>query len=391
MLNIIHLNESDLQYIHINDVNIPEQLKQDDKKEIAYVSPELSEMEYVPVHLHIINDDKTPPEFSNCKIITGNTRYTRNCYEKSVKQYIKQFSSNLSEKAFLTPLSLTTLTIYGKISNVLFHEEEIIDMLNLTHADNRILKIECNYGEYYHPCPLITLIEKKRSTKKIKRGHKRRYQGSGLYFGSQITFYIYNDDYKKTYIIKLFRRGEIQVSGIRTPNMIDVLKPLILLRNYLRHEFQDQSIELIEIKPVMRNYTSRMVNTDLRFDLNVVEECIMKEKEINGAIGISTIQYNTERYFAVVVKFDRPIPWKAEKKCAIKILKSGKINFDGSNSSLECLELYCWFYTFCQKYREKIIYNYISPTITISNNHNISNSDAENADGYESIYDDSDN
>lgn len=373
MLNVINRDENDAQYDNLNLT--------DDPVTVDNIQP----IEYIPLHINVKlhNDIQT----SICNILTGNTRTSRQTYENSIQTYLSMMPADT--EALFAPLSLTTLTIYGKLSRVQFHEEEIVDMLDLSRADNRILKIECNYGEYYHPHPFVKLFEKKRSTQlKTSRGHKRRFQGSGLFFGSQITFYIHNDDYEKTYIIKLFRRGEIQVSGIRTPSTRDVIKPLILLRNYLRDEFDDKQIELLEIRPVMRNYTSKLQNEELRFDLNALEECILMEKtdakEKKSSlppIGISTIQYNTERYFAVVIKFDRSVPWKLEKKSAIKILKSGKVNFDGSNSSLECLELYCWFNMFCLKHQKKIIFNCVTA------NQSMSDSDAEKASGYASIYD----
>lgn len=413
-------------HILTNDIETMLNLMVKDELDVKYDK----ENEYIPLQINI--KYYSTQSIAVCNIMTGGTASphipphgvqteptktmnavvknpsnSRQAYIFSIRSYLSKMSC--STLSFLTSLSLTTLTIHGKLSNIIFHEEEIVDMLDLSQADNRILKIECNFGEYYHPRPYIKLAEKKRTTRhKTSRGHQRRFQGNGLCFGSQITFYIYNDEYNKTYIIKLFRGGEIQVSGIRTPNTQDVIKPLILLRNFLRREFAEENIDLMEIRPVMRNYTSRLLNEDFRFDLNALEECIMLEKscednsrlkstqgallpddkneETTGLIlpkiGISTIQYNTERYFAVVIKFDRPVPWKPEKKCAIKILKSGKVNFDGSNSSLECLELYCWFSMFCIKYQKKILYD---SNLT---NQDMFDSDAEQAKGYESIYDD---
>ena len=59
-------------------------------------------------------------------------------------------------------------------------------------------------------------------------------------------------------------------------------------------------------------------------------------------IQIAEIQNNCERYFGLIVKFCRPVPWKINKRTTIKILRSGKINIDGSNSIEESIELYLW-------------------------------------------------
>ena len=77
----------------------------------------------------------------------------------------------------------------------------------------------------------------------------------------------------------------------------------------------------------------------------------------NNAIDIAEIQNNCERYFGLILKFYRPVPWKLSKKTTIKILRSGKINIDGGNSVEEAYELYYWLENVFLKNYETIIYD----------------------------------
>lgn len=76
-----------------------------------------------------------------------------------------------------------------------------------------------------------------------------------------------------------------------------------------------------------------------------------------GIMQISEIVNNCERYPGIIIKFNKPLPFKKEKKVTIKILSSGKINFDGANSELEVLEMYYWLSYIIKKYWKEIVYD----------------------------------
>lgn len=323
-----------------------------------------------------------------------------NNYDYLLKKQLYEEYQNLKNDIF-TPLVSSTLTIKGAFSNIMFNEQEIINTLEKPNGGN-ILKICCNYGEIINENPNYKYPETKKRVSnrgrkpKVRIQSKRKLQGSGKYFSSQITFEIYNDDNDKIYKIKLFRNGGFQIPGGRCPYMTDLIKPIKILQEYLISQFLDADIKVVYLISVMRNYICKLINPHLLIKLNELE-CILKENKnqnnvinpifdflgnykeqlnnkynvqdntmdyikdyigkYNNEIQITEIQNNCERYFGLIVKFCRPIPWKINKRTTIKILKSGKINIDGSNSIEESIELYLWLIEIFMLYKSKVLHN----------------------------------
>ncbi len=309
------------------------------------------------------------------KIFTGTTQYSQSNLDVNIDYYKKLVDG----RKIFTELVPSTLTAKGAFNGVIFNEEEIIDMLSIPNG-GYIIQIGCNYGVLKNPNPLYTApavktrVSKRGRKPKTKPKTKRKLQGSGKFFSSQITFEIYNPDNKKVYKIKLFRNGGFQVPGIKRPDMKDLIKPIRILRDYLRDEFVDESIEVQYFISVMRNYICKLRDENLLIRINDLENLFKTQKEsttINpicnyvdklpdsvvesikslmkdyigkkvNMIGIAEIQNNCERYFGLILKFYRPVPWKLTKRTTIKVLRSGKINIDGSNSIEESYELYHW-------------------------------------------------
>ena len=169
---------------------------------------------------------------------------------------------------YLHPLLSSTLTIKGSFSNIMFNEEEIIDMLDIP-TDGNIIKICCNYGEIFNDNPNYIYPEKKKKSSnrgrkpKLKIKSKRKLQGSGKYFSSQITFEIYNPDNMKLYKIKLFRNGGFQIPGGNLPCMSDLINPIKTLQKYLIEQFLDEDIKIMYLISVMRNYICKLIDTNL--------------------------------------------------------------------------------------------------------------------------------
>jgi hypothetical protein len=364
-----------------------------------------SDIDYTNIH-----DPLTYNIVDGIKIYTGTTTNTKIEYSSKILYY-----KNSIKKKIFTDLVPSTITVKGKFSGISFNEEDIIEMLTVP-TGGYILKIGCNYGELINPSPLYIKPEKKKRTSnrgrkpKVKPKSKRKLQGSGKYFSSQITFEIYNTDIEKISKIKLFRNGGFQAPGIKSPNMHDLIKPIRILRDYLRKEFADESIRVEYFISVMRNYTCRLINKNLLIRLNSLE-MVLKDKKKNSEvnpqchalevlnktyssnivnilkeyvglkhnnIGIAEIQHNCERYFGLILKFYRPVPWKLTKRTTIKVLRSGKINIDGGNSIEECFELYHWL--------EKL-FTELSDTILFNPDAIMSDSDEYSTCSAESIYD----
>ncbi len=305
-----------------------------------------------------------------------------------------------------TPLKPSTLTAKGQFSNVQFNEEEIIDSLTIPSGCN-ILKVGCNFGEIFNEDPPFIPLEKPK--RKSNRGRKpkekkitRKTQGTGKYFSSQMQALVFNRLLEKILKIKIFRNGVFQVPGIYDKEMRDLIQPAKDLRKWLRHEFSDNSIEIVYFISVMRNYTCKLLDDGYCIILDNLKKVLLAEKrntdyrdEVVGLLKnqywhrvipyvgkssvmrIAEIQYDVERYSGLMVKFRRPVPWNTDKKTTIKILGSGKINFDGCNSEIEAIELFYWLQSFFHKHRKKIIYD-----------ENSESDESSSSGSGESIYDD---
>jgi hypothetical protein len=343
----------------------------------------------------------------NIKIFTGTTVQSKEHLEKSIKFYKNSLPE--SERIF-TEIVPSTLTAKGKFSNISFNEEEIIEFMTPPNG-GYILQICCNYGVLVNPNPnykqppIKARVSNRGRKPKTKPKSKRKLQGTGKYFSSQITFEIYNPDNDKIYKIKLFRNGGFQVPGVKKPDMTDLLKPIHVLQNYLRNEFMDENIQVQYFISVMRNYICRLFNPDLLIRLNDLETFFKTQKENfndnqeifdfidagtfmckddikeyigskQNPVGLAEIQNNCERYFGLIIKFYRPVPWKLEKRTTIKILRSGKINFDGGNSEEELRELYHWLELVFSKNYSEIIFDPVNIGIS-----------SDNSESGESIYD----
>lgn len=314
------------------------------------------------------------------KIYTGTTPFIREQYIKSIAHLKSLVPDN--KKIFTNP-EPSTLTAQGMMSNVSFDESEIIDMLS--EPTGFIMLIGCNYGEKFNNAyARPTNIKKSgRGRKpKPKEQPKRRSQGNGKYFSSQITFVIRHPDTSIDYKIKLFRNGVFQVPGVKNPTMTDLIKPIEILRDYLSYNFAE-NVQILNFMAVMRNYTARINNEALFVDLIALEAIIEKLKSFRyfemfikytckclkstkidkimkftgktNPLNIAEITYNTDKCFCLNLKFYRPIPTDIDKKTTVKLLKKGKINIDGGNSEYEMLELYYWLEYIYHTYKDTIL------------------------------------
>jgi len=316
------------------------------------------------------------------KIYDGTTKQSQIEHKEKIK-HLKKLIKNKPQ--IFTPLKPSTLTAQGKMSNVDFLEKILIQMI--AEPTGNILMIGCNYGELFNKTykkPIIKKPSGRGRKPKPKRKTKRKIQGNGRYFSSQVTFVIRHPKTQHIYKIKLFRNGVFQVPGIKDPTMIDLVEPIDILKKYLSENLHE-SIQVVSLIAVMRNYKSQLINPNFHVHLEKLEELILKEKNqpsneifinymlqsinkkavgiIKKRIGnfnpmnIAEMTYNTDRCVCLIIKFYRPNILKPQKKTTVKLLKKGKINFDGGNSEQEILELYYWTQHIYHKYADKILFD----------------------------------
>lgn len=298
------------------------------------------------------NDAQEFITVQDIRIYTGLTTKTR----IAMQQNIDRYRAAIAERAIMCPeiprlseLCSSTITAQGCISNIAFNEEELIK--RIPAPTGNILFIGCNFGELVNEEFKASVMGKVMATArrpKPKLKPKRIMKGSGKYFGSQMTFDIRNAENQHTYKIKLFRTGVFQVPHVRSPDMHDLCGPITTLLEYLRPIF-GADITVTDFKAVMRNYKSELRSPQLFVDLQQMNRVLHELKDLDGfpmlelqglRLGIAEITYNVDRHASLLVKFNRPTAQDSTKQTTIKLIKSGKINFDGGSNRMEIEELY---------------------------------------------------
>jgi hypothetical protein len=331
----------------------------------------------------IINED--------IKIYDGTTIRLKEEYEKKIN-YLKTVLDN---NLLTNELKTSTLTVKGKMSNILFDEKILIKTLSI--PTGYINKVKSKFGVLVNP-----EYKEKEIEKPSNRGRKPDKKKEKKFFNTQITFEI-SIEPNNIFIIKLFRNGVFQVSGIKFKDMNDLIPIANILKEYLIINIK-KDIKIIEFKAVMRNYKCKLLDNNILISLKKLENILKQEKnnaEYNDILNTllkDNIQKNTyekiNEYMrgynlmniaeityisgkSLNIKMYRPKPEHIEKKITIKIYIKGKINFDGFNSQIEAEETYYWINHILKKYSDEILIN----TNTIKN-------EQDDDTDKESIYDD---
>ena len=294
-----------------------------------------------------------------------------------------------------TSLIHSTTSIQGKFKNLLIDENNTSQY----QPKGRIICIESNYGinttDGYNPKKI-----QKKNTKGRKKNikiYKRKRQGNGTQFNSQIQFHIRPENKiegkeDKIYKIKCFRKETFNVPGVLLYDWRDVMPVLNELCQYHRDINSNPNIKIENVYPFLVNFKCRLKNENLLIILNnivkrlesyktdqserkeiieildnspiskTLKNSIMKHMPINR-LSMTEIKYESERFpSGITVKFIRPnVRIKKdsdyEAKSTIKIFKSGKINFDHSQTIEQADDLYYWLNDFIKKNIKYVIYD----------------------------------
>lgn len=242
----------------------------------------------------------------------------------------------------------TTNTMEGYLSNVSFHEEQLIKRLVPTRD---FLAFKCNFGDLYYP-GYSTPVHKKTSNRGRKRKERvkkpRKYQGNGTAFNSQISFIMRagsatehstgsaddappNED-TPVYKFKIFRTGKLQLPGAKCEQLEDVIRCARLIAALFK-ELSGESVRLININPVMKNYKfSVKLPPGHLLDLRVMRDIILADKETidsgDETPPIFSAKYNRQDT-KLSIKFKTPIRNNDDKRTRIKIFMRGRVNILG--------------------------------------------------------------
>lgn len=256
-------------------------------------------------------------------------------------------------------LSPSTLTAQGFLSNVKFNEK---DLIHIVEPDGRISKITCNYGEKFNVNYKEPEIRKKTTNRgrkpKPKKKERRKNQGSGKYFNSQITFWISSlDKADKYYKVKVFRNGTVEIPGGLDPFMKDIESAVHVVADKLK-DCMDKDVKIVELYSIMRNYKFEMINKEMRVNIGKLYNIFVENQkdEKLKVENITEIKYNIERYPGLIVKFSTPIERNKNKQTTLKMFQSGKVNIDGAVSESCAKYYYEWISNFYMKNKDEAIY-----------------------------------
>ncbi len=266
---------------------------------------------------------------------------------------------------FTQPVS-TTNTMEGYMSNVSFHERDLIEELL---PDQEIVMYRCNYGKLMYPGysePVKIRKTNRGRKKKEKKKKPRKKQGNGDDFNSQVTFVVRStlldepEDYDeegnaivspddKVYKFKVFRTGKVQLPGVRQHLIEDVIccaEKISQTLNFHLHPGEcdpSRMTNIIHLNPVMKNYKFVLkLPPGHIIDMEGLRVVLNRERflrpELLDAPGpevapehppIFMLKY-TRQDTKLSIKFSTPIYQKPKKRTRINIFMRGKINILGA-------------------------------------------------------------
>lgn len=290
-------------------------------------------------------------------------------------------TNEVVEGKVLGPLRLSLTTISGKFEGLYIKPEYVNDYElfgNVISAESTIAKIN-NLNIESEEKPKINNRGRKKLIVKKQENKKMR---------SQIQFIIKSTVLpNKVYKIKCFNTETFQVPGVRNCDYSDVMPALIELKKLHEYNLGIDDIKIKNITPIMQNYICKNIYDD-KIDIKKLKTALGKYIAENGdyskiikmlgnagytdkqlsiiskyvpknRMGIKYIKHNMENYNGTMIIVERHSAivrkkWKDEKT-SIKLLQSGKVNFD----SVKCVEhvivLYKWLDEFYSTHYNDIV------------------------------------
>lgn len=282
---------------------------------------------------------------------------------------------------------LTMITVEGRLSNIYFAKETIVDSLDIC---GNIVKIGTNYNEIKDP-NYDKLIEKpKKSNRgrkpKIKQPSKRKQQGTEKYFHSQVTFTFHNKEQNKFYQFKLFVNGSFQIPCITNEDIesIKYKAELTEMIEYLQQRQifridKDKQIDLLYLISILNNYRVNLefinpLNPYANFHLDIIKfKTVMERYQDDNNVftfklmyimynpakftGLQLIFYTPREYDDAVIQNKVRINTKANKnKTTIIIFGSCKINVSSVSGRGEVIIILNDLHKVINLFKEEIFY-----------------------------------
>jgi hypothetical protein len=257
------------------------------------------------------------------------------------------------DTATMTQPRQTTITASGFIANVMFHEQQLIERLQVS---NNIVVVTCNFGRKQYD-GYITAIRSNRGRKPA--ANKRRKQGDGKNFNSQLSFHVRAREGARVYKFKVFRNGEVQLPGITSLADLDevVFCTNIIVEelNNVLHpgEFDEtKRARLIHLNPVMKNYkfVIKMDSNTHMIALDTLRDKILQ----SAGEQISDVKYGKQET-KLSVKFRTPTRGDKNKELTLTVFMSGKINILGGLDATRATEICGFLDNIITQWRHRIV------------------------------------
>lgn len=325
---------------------------------------------------------------------------TNNILDKNLREVFKNEIIFPETDIFTQPTS-TTSTLGGYVSNVKFHEMDLIEELM---ADEQVVLYCCNYGRlrytgYSEPVKIRKTNRGRKKKEKKKKNRKK--QGTGEDFNSQITFVMVspsavleqkticyltdvNDPQNdlqleqqtetlsivpsdmKVYKFKVFRTGKIIIPGVQhhlIDDVIECIKRIAGILNFHLHSGEADPTRIshvIHINPVMKNYKFVVkIPPGYIIDMEQLRDIITREKrgQFEGPFehpAIFFLKY-TRQDTKLSIKFRTPTVKNPKKRTRINIFMRGKINILGALDSVVTTQICEYLHFLFATYHKEII------------------------------------
>lgn len=242
-------------------------------------------------------------------------------------------------------LKITTMTVACRIKNLIFDErylskDTITAMRNIINDENYgLLCISSNFIDPIYSDDYNKIVKPKKvlvtDPNVVKRGRKkkdistmviqkRKSQGSGKHFNSQITFIIKSKLYEnKYYDIKVFRTGYVGIPGGTCMKDISLITDNLI--KSIRVIFNNEEIIKTELTPKMTDYKTHIpLNDNQMIDYVKLKYLLMNDKELN----CNECKILTDKNNSLILRPTYMIG-NVKKQYLIEMFLSGKVNIKG--------------------------------------------------------------
>lgn len=299
-----------------------------------------------------------------------------------------------------TELTHSTGSVKFRLTNVNFRDEKLIQRIQKIHGSDKsrfnitdantasaqILKIGCNFGEVMLPGykERITKIPTTNRGRKRSKGNKnkRKVQGTGKYFNSQLTFEVklnlmpfevytntkkrkidlnsYELDKKdrredgefrvKSYIykVKIFRNGKGQIPGLRTEDESEIKKVLKPIKNFFSLYFE-RPVRSTDFYRFIQNYKSEIIG-NYEYEIQKLQN-FFKSLD-NGEHPKRIFRVKASTHSKLLVYFNTPIEQDEKKTTNLTIYRKGSINIDGAINRESANRILKYFRTILKKHND---------------------------------------